>query len=284
MIREARKFRRDLHLATLSKYRQDPSAGRTLIVPVAFYAPRFKVQADEELTQAPFAFFKQTQEAMRSPLTSPLTNQDRELIKRFNHYMRTADSTTRSRMILAAQAAHTQIVDNWLSHVDQNNWVHFSNIGDWDKSYLDRASTTQFLQEGNAASTAGYYDAFVDRNGITLDTSVVHAYVLTIPKDQIPDADRFWSLTAYTPESITLVPNPIDKYVVGSYTPGLHYNSDGSVSIYMQESAPKTVPIANWLPVPNGQFNVLLRVYGPTGNTAPGAHYKPPAITPTFRR
>jgi hypothetical protein len=32
--------------------------------------------------------------------------------------------------------------------------------------------------------------------------------------DQIPDAERFWSITAYTPYAIELVPNPANKYAV----------------------------------------------------------------------
>ena len=35
----------------------------------------------------------------------------------------------------------------------------------------------------------------------------------------------------------------------------------------------------NWLPVPHGPFGLLLRTYGPTGNTSPGANI-PPKIRP----
>ena len=37
--------------------------------------------------------------------------------------------------------------------------------------------------------------------------------------------------------------------------------------------------MANWLPVPRGQFVVAMRAYGPTGNTA-SPTYAPPAIRP----
>ena len=47
----------------------------------------------------------------------------------------------------------------------------------------------------------------------------------------------------------------------------------------MAPTKPAGVPAANWLPTRRGLFSVLLRIYGPTGNTAnPG--YAPPAITP----
>jgi len=78
------------------------------------------------------------------------------------------------------------------------------------------------------------------------------------------------------------VRNPANKYLVASYTPGLVKNPDGSITIWMAPTRPAAAPMANWLPVPRGQFNIALRVYGPTGNTDPNASppYTPPAITP----
>ena len=95
-----------------------------------------------------------------------------------------------------------------------------------------------------------------------------HGYQLTFPAGEIPQAKRFWSLTAYVPGTIELVPNRADKYLVASYTPGLVTNPDGSITIYMAPTQPAGVPMANWLPVPRGHFSVILRAYGPTGNTA----------------
>mgnify|MGYP002139542993 CR=1 FL=1 len=51
----------------------------------------------------------------------------------------------------------------------------------------------------------------------------------------------FWSLTAYTPESIELIPNPIRKYRIASYS-GLQYNSDGSLTIRLAREKPAGVP------------------------------------------
>jgi len=39
------------------------------------------------------------------------------------------------------------------------------------------------------------------------------------------------------------------------------------------------VPMANWLPIPPGAFNIMLRVYGPTpGGTVADNTYVPPGI------
>lgn len=87
-------------------------------------------------------------------------------------------------------------------------------------------------------------------------------------------------MTAYTPEDVELVWNLAKKYVVGSYTPGLESNADGSLSIYLSADPPHGKPLANWLPVPRGPFNVMLRVYGPEGSVADATYVPPPVERP----
>ena len=73
------------------------------------------------------------------------------------------------------------------------------------------------------------------------------------------------------------MPNPAHKYLVASYTPALEYKRDGSLTIYMATLAPPGVPRTSWLPVPDGPFNVLLRVYGPEQGILESS-YTPPGI------
>ncbi len=158
------------------------------------------------------------------------------------------------------------------------NWITYTNIGIWaPDEFIQRSSITEFIQYGNGHDTAAYYHAFKDGDGLPLDGTDQDGYVLTFPADQIPAASRFWSLTAYTPEAIELVPNSANKYLVASYTPGLQPNQDGSYSIYMARKLPAGVNAANWLPIPPGPFNVILRVYGPLGSVADNT-YLPPGI------
>jgi hypothetical protein len=173
-------------------------------------------------------------------------------------------------------------IDRWLSHVDRNHWIYFRDFAAWGTAYLDRAAGNEFIQYGNNASAAGYYNAFTDGNGAPLNDSVVPGYQLTFSKKQIPQADRFWSLTAYLPRGNTLVPNAARKYEVARFTPSLVTNPDGSITIYIQGTPPPATLRPNWLPVLRGPFDVMLRVYGPTGNTATG-HYVPPPIRPSSR-
>ena len=283
---EATAFRASLRMSSLAQYEKDPTSGATQVVPTAVYAAQTKAIADEAILQQPTGFIRQLQEGVHAATTAPMTASDRRLSSDFDTVLTAAGEDlahgnyqTMSRMVQGAQAAHEMIIDRWRSHTGATGWVHFGNIGEWGDAYLDRAATTEYLQNGNNASTAAYYDAFTDGSGAPLDASVYPAYRVTFPADRIPQAGRFWSLTSYIPPGITLFPNPASKYVVASYTPGLQTNPDGSLTIFIQAQPPTTAPTANWLPVPSGRFSIILRVYGPEGNTA-GQSYLPPVVTP----
>jgi hypothetical protein len=280
-ISEAETFRAGLRLATLADYRADPNAGAPKILPLfPSFAFSFKLAEDIAATRAPQLFLRTTQRAVADPATTPLSASDRRLSRQFDQLFAAAQNDRRLMRTIerAVGQAYRAIVARWLNHVGSTNWIHFDNIADWGTNYLDRAATTEYLQYGNNAAAAGYWAAFEDGAGRTLN-GARHDYKLTFTKDQLPDAKRFWSLTAYTPRTVELIPNPANKYLVARYTPGLVYNADGGVTIYMSVTKPANVPAANWLPTRRGQFNVYLRAYGPEGNTAPGSGYVPPKIT-----
>jgi hypothetical protein len=288
LIPQADAFRTSLRLASLSDYTNNPRAGRTTLVPLAVLAYRMKAIIDEAATTAPTGFLRYLQQGVGAPSTQPLDSSDQSLIQSFNSAFASAnakaargDYSLLNAIAQATRDAHALIIDNWLSHTDSNYWIYFGNVGKWGTAYLDRASLNEYIQYGNDASAAKYYDAFTDHNGAPLDGSVVRQYQLTFSKDQIPDAKRFWSLTAYIPPAVELVPNAANKYVAAGYTPGLKKNADGSITIYIAPHKPVGAPAANWLPVPNGPFSLLLRVYGPQGNTS--GTYSPPPISPYGR-
>jgi hypothetical protein len=286
LIAAANEFRSSLRLQTLDKYDPSGDAGRTLVLPLFFFAPSVKLMADEGLAKAPEAFLATVQQAMASPTTQPVTDDDRALMQRFDAAFAQAremvdrDSVPLTEIIRGAQAAWAAIINRWQSHRGSTNWIHFDNIGHWGTNYLDRAALTEYIQVGNDRTAAYYANAFVDASGLPLDGGSF-GYTIEFAKDQLPQYQRFWSMTAYTPEYIELVPNAQDKYVVASYTPGLETADDGSVTIYVQADPPKRKSIANWLPVPKGPFSLLFRVYGPQGSALDGT-YVPPKIHRTF--
>jgi hypothetical protein len=281
---EAEAFRTSLKTQTRNDYVTNPSGGmKTQIVPEILLAAPFKTTADDLIAHAPIVFLRQLQRAVESKKTPPPSAYEQALRNRFNSLFANRN-VNRSAFSDGAQAAHELILDRYLTFTDwaptPTNWIHFTNIGDWGPQVVERSSITEFIQYANNITAAAYYHVFKDANGNPLDGTDPRGYVLTFTAEQPPpEADRFWSLTAYTPEAIELVPNPAHKYAVASYTPHLQFNNDGSLSVYMAQQLPAGVPMANWLPIPPGAFNIMLRVYGPEGTVKdPPNTYVPPGI------
>lgn len=276
VVREARQFRGNLTIQPLSAYLEGARPQSTRILPAFVWIPPFKLTADFLATTHPIAFLKMMQKAVASPATPPLSADDQALVNAFNQLM--ASGSNLAAMSAGCRAAHALIVNTYLNNTGPTNWITYTNIGRWGTNVLDRAGITEFIQYANDASAARYYHAFKDGSGKALDGGNGRVYVLTFPKGGQPEYQRFWSVTAYTPNAIELIPNVARKYLVASYTPGLQLNSDGSLSIYMSVTQPRGVPAANWLPTRPGPFNVMLRDYGPLGSVADNT-YVPPAIT-----
>ena len=282
---EAEQFRTSLQLQRLCDdldtvcpdgSQPDSSGGYTLILPVEDFAEPFKTTADGLIADDPVTFLKQLQVAVAAPNTPPLTPTEQRLSHWFNAVF--GDGTSqREAFSDGAHAAHRIILDRYASQRGPTNWIHFVDIGAWGDDVIDRAAITEYIQYANGIDTAAYYHAFLDGAGERLDGQHGRVYELTFPGGALPEAERFWSLTAYTPESIELIPNAAETYAVASYSPGLQFNADGSLSIVVARRRPDSVPEANWLPVGDRPFNVMLRVYGPEGSVANNT-YVPPAI------
>jgi hypothetical protein len=183
-------------------------------------------------------------------------------------------------MARAVRDVYARIVVYFHGHtVDGSQWIYFNNTGEWDNGhFLDRDAVAEFQQFSSLPSASKYYTAFTDRASAQLNASRGRSYTLTMTPTELPDCSQFWSLTMYKPRGVTMVPNSLKRYAVGSYSP-FKTNSDGSVTIFFAHRQPSGAPQANWLPAPNGPFEIMMRCYGPEGNTA-GDTYAPPAITP----
>ena len=105
-------------------------------------------------------------------------------------------------------------------------------------------------------------------------------YTITFTAEQLPKARFFWSATLYTLPQRLLSANEIDRYSIGDRTPGIQYEDDGSLTLFVQHGRP-TIPgeLANWLPSPEGPFTVIIRAYGGDKSIATGTYRLPP-ITP----
>ncbi len=154
--------------------------------------------------------------------------------------------------------------------------LFFRSRKDSHKDYFDRALGAKVGIFGNVKRVSAYFAISKDDKGVLFDGSK-HDYQITFTKDQIPPVKNFWSWTMYKLPQRWLVDNPLDRYSIGSATPGLKTAADGSITIYMQAKSPGKDKESNWLPAPEGPFWPVLRTYGP-GKTILDKTYKVPPI------
>ena len=155
-----------------------------------------------------------------------------------------------------------------------NGWyVNFSITG-FPKDPLLRASSVKYGPGGHIAEEALYFNLDRGPDGQPLDGT--KRYTLRFPAGGTPPVDAFWSLTAYTP-AMGLVDNPIGRYAIKDRTQGLVHGADGSLEIQIQHAQPDRSS-ANWLPVPAGQFRLVLRTYQPRPEILSRSYTMPPVV------
>ena len=140
--------------------------------------------------------------------------------------------------------------------------LFFRSRKDLNKDYFNRALGVLVGIFGNVKEVSVYFAVPRDDQGELLDGSK-HSYALTFTADQIPPAKNSWSWTMYKLPERWLVDNPIDRYSIGSPTPGLKKVADGSITLYFSAKSPGKDKGSNWLPAPEGPFWLVLRTYGP---------------------
>jgi len=179
--------------------------------------------------------------------------------------------------ILLGMKAGDDAVDKYLASglTSINGWKIGSFFGDrafYNGDWLMRAAAAKGGIYGNDAIEAMYPLTRVTASGETLDGSK-HNYTLTFPKGQLPPVNAFWSVTMYDGKTQFLIQNPINRYLINSpMLPGMKTNPDGSLTLYIQKDSPGKNKESNWLPAPDGQIYLVLRLYWPKET--------PPSILP----
>jgi hypothetical protein len=155
-----------------------------------------------------------------------------------------------------------------------NGWITMFGCGVPGNSMLLRAAHAQiFPGPVNVPQEAMYWWTNVDGAGHAL--SGEHDYIMHFSAGGLPPNDAFWSLTMGSAKN-HFVPNPINRYSVSDRS-GLVQNPDGSVDIYVQNTAPAGHE-SNWLPAPSGRFLLWLRVYMPCALILDGKYTVPPVV------
>jgi hypothetical protein len=167
-----------------------------------------------------------------------------------------------------------------------NGWEIGSLFGDrafFSGDWLKRAAAAKGGIYGNDAEEATYPYTKALANGEALDGSK-HNYTLTFPAGQTPPVNAFWSVTMYDGKTQLLIENPINRYLINSpMLPDMKKNADGSLTLYIQHKSPGADKESNWLPAPNGDIYLVMRLYWPKTEAPsilpPGeGSWKPPAI------
>jgi hypothetical protein len=156
-----------------------------------------------------------------------------------------------------------------------NGWFINHGLGDYKTNYLSRAAVAMIGLGANLDADAIYPMSVMDANGEKYDASKYN-YVLHFDAGKLPPVNAFWSLTMYGMDDF-MVANPINRFAIGDRNK-LKKNADGSIDIYIQKNNPGKDKENNWLPAPNAQFQLAMRLYWPKEEVIKG-NWTPSGVT-----
>jgi hypothetical protein len=156
-----------------------------------------------------------------------------------------------------------------------NGWsMNTDTMGVYGNYYLKRAIVAQVGLGANLPEDAVYPLNLGDQTGKPLDGA--NKYTLHFNKGETPPAAAFWSITLYDHEGFQIA-NTLNRFAVSSWMP-FKYNTDGSLDLHFQNESPGADKEANWLPAPNGPFNLTMRIYAPKSDALTGKWNPPPVM------
>ncbi len=159
-----------------------------------------------------------------------------------------------------------RIVNGWQMNTD--------TMGVYGNAYLKRAIVAMMGLGANQPEDAIYPLCVADADGKPLVGE--GGYELHFSKQQLPPVDAFWSVTMYDAEGFQAA-NRLNRFAIGDRD-ALKYNSDGSLTLFIQNQSPGAERESNWLPSPtSGLLGVTMRLYSPRPEVVDG-RWAPPAI------
>ena len=154
-----------------------------------------------------------------------------------------------------------------------NGWqMNTDTMGVYGNYYLKRAIITMIALGMNLPEDAIYPINLSDSDGKPLSRD--NKYTLRFKKEELPPVNAFWSVTLYDKDGFP-TENPINRLAIGDRD-ALKYNEDGSLVLYIQHDSPGKDKESNWLPAPEGPFNLSMRLYLPRANVQDGRWSPPP--------
>ncbi len=175
------------------------------------------------------------------------------------------DKSRLAPVVIDSMKEAAQKIGGLLAHLPfgtyyQGAFIPPPAIGNADTDYFTRAIVARVGLTANTPYEAIYWMYPLDKDGSPLTGA--KNYTMTFQKEIPYYAPGFWSLTLYDAMNNYTVPNPINRYMLGSDS-NLKKNSDGSFTIYIQKESPGKDKESNWLPAPAGPFYLIPRSYAP---------------------
>jgi hypothetical protein len=160
------------------------------------------------------------------------------------------------------------------SGTGKNGWIGLGTaVGRFGTDYRVRAQVARIGLGTLPPDDAIYLGCMVDQEGRPLEGA--SHYKLHFSSGNLPPVQAFWSVTLYDPAGFFFA-NPLERYAIGDRD-SIEPNPDGSLDLYIQHDAPGGNKDRNWLPAPEGGFNLLLRMYWPKKEALKG-RWNPPAV------
>ncbi|WP_432463369.1 DUF1254 domain-containing protein [Agarivorans sp. QJM3NY_33] len=141
----------------------------------------------------------------------------------------------------------------------KDGWVYTFALDAFGDDNAMRSLIAHPYLGGQGPQEAIYPMAAMDVNGQPL--SGENSYVMNF--DGEPPVDAFWSVTVYDAQTKMLVENSIHRYSISNLNQ-LNKNPNGSFQLQLSHKKPTDGQLANWLPLPEGRFYVLARLYIPS--------------------
>jgi len=154
----------------------------------------------------------------------------------------------------------------------RNGWIFPLGLADYGENYLMRASVAAGGYANRPEETV-YAARTVDERGQLMTGK--NRYRIRFAPGTLPPVGAFWSISAYDLRTFSLIANSARRFAIGDRTPGLLRESDGSLVIDVS-SQPPPRGSANWLPVSDAPFSLIVRMYEPDRAILDGRYRLPP--------
>lgn len=264
--------------AVQAGYQLAPFAANTAPTPTAGPGPvdLAAAPADQVAAMDPATYFALASHLMAA---NPPRPADAPALERFSRIGLTPAEFNGDALDEAAQGLIAQGAADGLARVVaagrvprasmHEGWITAHDLGEYGTDYLHRAGVAWVGLGANPPEDALYPLCRTDADGEVLDGR--NRYVLHFAADTLPPADAFWSLTLYN-ERQFFHDNPLNRYALGDRNP-LRFDADGGLTLLIQHTSPGKQAESNWLPAPEGPFNLMMRLYQP----------RPEALNGTWR-